>query len=145
MKHRRNRGVAAIEAALVLFGTSALLVIVLNCGRLALAGAALDRGASNAARYLAIIPVEDLQDSARRSVALAAAQSIVDEALAGASIDAQALRVEFTCDPGECSLLQSSDKPSRVGVLARLAFNSELIGSDVQTQLVAYAEVGRDN
>jgi len=145
MKRRRCRGVAAIEAALVLFATSALLVNLLYCGRLALDGAALDRAASGAARYLSTVPLEDLHDSARRGAALAAAQAIAAETLAAAGIDVQQLQLEFLCDPGACATLPAGVTPSRVGVLANLSFYDEVFGGHAPTQLTAYAEVGRDN
>lgn len=145
MKRLRCRGVAAIEAALVLFGASVLLVNLLYCGRLALAGAALDGATSSAARYLAAVPVEDLNDSARRSAALATAQAMIDETLAGAGVTAQDLQVQYLCGGGWCSMLAPGSVPNRVTVLATLDFQDEIFGSPGQTQLSSYVEVGRDN
>ena len=68
MKRTRCRGVAAIEAALVLAGLAPLLAFALNLGRLAIDGAAADRAASNAARFLSTVPLESLHDSTRRAV-----------------------------------------------------------------------------
>ena len=55
MKRRRGRGVAALELCVVLPVWVMILTACLYYGRLALSGAALDRAASAAARYLATV------------------------------------------------------------------------------------------
>lgn len=145
MKRLRERGVAAIEAALVLFATTALLVNLLYCGRLAWHGAALDGAAYNAARYLASVPPEDLSDSSRRGAVLATAQAMVNETLAGAGVTGQDLQVQYLCGAGWCSVLAAGSVPTKVAVLATLEFRDEIFGSPGQTLLSSYVEVGRDN
>ncbi|KQZ25949.1 pilus assembly protein [Duganella sp. Root1480D1] len=145
MRQLRCRGVAAIEAALVMAGLAPLLVLALNMGRLAINGAAVDRAASNAARFLSTVPLEVLRDSGRRSVVLNTARSLIDSTLAAAEVDVQTLRVEFICDIGSCSALLASDTPTKIGVL--LSVDNDAIvdfGTDPVT-LAAYAEVGRDD
>lgn len=145
MKHQRSRGVALIEAALVMLALSSLLVGSLYYGRLAMSGAALDRAASNAARYLSTVAIENLHDSARRAVVLAAAQAMVDETFAAAGVAVQDLQVEFLCDPGACASLPPGSTPAKVGVLLTIQYQDSLFATNVPTQLSAYAEVGRDN
>lgn len=83
---RDSRGVALIELAAVLVVCTIMLGACLSYGRLALQGAALDRAAANAARYLATLPPEELRDSGRRAIALANAQAMVEQALAAAGL-----------------------------------------------------------
>lgn len=149
MKRRRCRGVAAIEAALVLGALTVLLVNALRYGRLAESGAALDRGACNAARYLASQPMENLRDSGRRAAVLARARQMVDDALAAAKLQVTDLDVNFLCDPGPCtSLTQTTAPPTapgKVGVLATMQYQDGIFSSSVPVSLTVYAEVGRGN
>ena len=145
MKRLRCRGVAAIEAALVMLAVSVLLVNLVYCGRLALHGAALDSAAASAARYLAKVPLEELHDSARRAVALAAARRMVDDTLAAAKVDVQELQVEFTCELGACASLSSLVAPSKVAVSVVAQFRDEQFGAYLPATLVAFVEVGREN
>lgn len=145
MSRVRCRGVAAIEAALVLAGLAPLLVLALNMGRLAIDGAAADRAASNAARFLSTVPLESLHDGARRAVVLDSARHMVGQTLAAAGIDEQAWHIEFTCDIGHCDELLPSSTPSKIGVL--LTVDSQAIvdaGAD-PVALAVFAEVGRGN
>jgi len=145
MRRLHCKGIAAIEAALVMFATSSLLVIFVHCGRLALNCAALDRASNSAARYLAAVPLESLHDSAQRVVVLSAAQKIVDETLAAASVDVSELQVEYLCDPGYCSVLASASTPAKVGVQVLIKFHDPLYLDGQATQLSSYSEVSRDN
>lgn len=145
MRRASCRGVAAIEAALVLAGLAPLLAFALNIGRLAIDGAAADRAASNAARFLSTVPLESLHDSARRAVVLDSARSMVGQTLAAARIDAQAWHIEFMCDIGHCDELLPTSTPTKIGVL--LTVDSQAIvgaGAD-PVALAVYAEVGRGN
>ncbi|WP_028103197.1 TadE/TadG family type IV pilus assembly protein [Pseudoduganella violaceinigra] len=144
MKRRRCGGAAAIEAGLVMLATTSLLANLVYCGRLALNGAALDRAASNAARYLATVPVEVLHDSVPRSAALSAAQGIIDETLAAANVDVQELQVNFFCDPSPCATLPPGSTPTKAGVEVVVQFHDELFGTNFPLQLSAFVEVGRD-
>ncbi|SFF69656.1 hypothetical protein SAMN05518865_103244 [Duganella sp. CF458] len=145
MRRRRCRGVAAIEAALVMAGLAPLLVLALNMGRLAINGAAVDRAASNAARFLSTVPLEILRDGSRRTVALDSARALIDQTLAAAAVDVQTLRVEFLCDPGNCNALLLTDTPSKVGVLVSVDNQAIVDFGTVPVTLAVYAEVGRDD
>jgi hypothetical protein len=145
MRRLRCRGVAAIEAALVMFATTSLLVVFVHCGRLALDCAAVDRAASGAARYLASVPLEILHDGAQRGIVLAAAQNMVDETLSAAGVDVSGLQVDFLCDPGPCATLAPASTPARVGVQVVIQFQDSLYPDSGPTQVSSYAEVNRDN
>lgn len=145
MKRRRSRGVAAIEAALVMAGLTPLLVLALNMGRLAIDGAALDRAASNAARYLATVPLESLRDSSRRSVVLDSARYLIVQTLAASKVDVATLHVEFLCDPGSCELLQATSTPTKIGVLVSIDNLGIVDPGTAPLRLEVFAEVGRDD
>ncbi len=145
MRRRRCRGVAAIEAALVMAGLAPLLVLALNMGRLAINGAATDRAASNAARYLSTVPLESLHDSSRRAVVLDSARSLIDETLAAASIDSQAWHVEFMCDSGHCDELLPVNIPTKVLVLLTVESQPIVDLGDIPVSLTVQAEAGRDD
>ncbi|KQV58978.1 TadE/TadG family type IV pilus assembly protein [Duganella sp. Root336D2] len=143
MKRLRCRGVAAIEAALVMAALAPLLVLLLNTGRLAINGAAVDRAASNAARLLSTVPLEILRDGSRRGAALDSARYLIDETLAAAGVDVQTLHVEYMCDPGHCDELQATSTPSRIGVLVVVDNQPVVDFGAAPVTLSAYAEVGR--
>lgn len=145
MKRLRCRGIAAIEAALVMFATTSLLLAFVHCGRLALDCAAVDRASSATARYLAALPLEILHDDAQRAIALATAQNMLDETLAAASVDVGGLRVDYICDPGACANLSPGSTPAKVGVQVVIQFHDNLYPNDYPTQVLSYAEVNRDN
>jgi hypothetical protein len=145
MRRLRCRGVAAIEAALVMAGLAPLLVLALNMGRLAINGAAVDRAASNAARFLSTVPLEVLRDGSRRTVALDSAHALIDQTLAAAEVDVQTLRVEFLCDPGNCNALLATDTPTKIGVLVSVDNQAIVDFGTVPVTLAVYAEVGRDD
>jgi len=145
MKRLRCRGVAAIEAALVMAGLAPLLVLALNMGRLAINGAAADRAASNAARFLSTVPLESLHDSSRRTAVLDSARNLVDQTLAAAKIDTQAWHVEFMCDFGHCDELLPANVPTKIGVLLTVDSQAIVDFGDTPVTLTVYAEVGRGN
>ena len=145
LKRARCRGVAAIEAALVLAALAPLLALALNMGRLAIDGAAADRAASNAARFLSTIPIESLHDSARRTVALESARNMIGQTLTAARIDAQSWHVEIMCDIGHCDELLPTSTPTKIGVLVTVD-SPAIVGSGADpVALSVYAEVGRGN
>lgn len=150
MNRLRCRGAAAIEAAIMLTLLTPLLVASIYFGRLALAGAALEQAASNAARVLSTVPAESLHDTARTAAALAAARSVFDETLAAANVEPLDLVVWFSCDPGDCRTVPSGSVPAKVGVYAAFNFpNADLFpnsgyGSSSYTWLEERAEVGRE-
>jgi len=145
MKRLRCRGVAAIEAALVMAGLAPLLVLALNMGRLAINGAAADRAASNAARYLSTVPLESLHDSSRRATVLESARYLIDQTLAAANIEQAAWHVEFMCDLGHCDELLPGSIPGSVAVLLNVDSQPILDFGDPPVRLTVYAEVGRDD
>jgi hypothetical protein len=150
MTRRRSRGIAAIELACVLVLLVPLLVASLYLGRLALAGAALELAATNAARFMATVPNESLHDPARLAAAQAAARAVFDDTLTAAGVEPHGLYVWFSCDPGDCRLLPSGVTPTKVGVYSTFGFpnmdvfyNQPFSGQEY-TWLTGYAEVGRE-
>jgi len=120
MKRHSSRGFVAVEACFVLPLLAGMLVMVLLCGRALWFGSVLDKAVSASARYLSGVPLEALQDSSRRSQALAAARSLLDDTLRGAGITASPSPVYFLCGNLQCSDLSSSSIPASVTVDAFL-------------------------
>jgi Flp pilus assembly protein TadG len=145
MKRRRCQGIAAVEAALLLMLLALLMVKCLSLGRLALGGAALDRAASNAARYLATVPVESLHNAARLAVVEAVARNMIEETLANAGIDAEEPQVYVKCGGVYCADLPPATTPTRIGVVAIIQYQDLMFASNVPAQLSVEAEVGRGN
>lgn len=150
MRTLHCRGAVALEAAVMMVLLVPLLVASLYFGRLALAGAALENAVSNAARYMATVPDENLHDPVRSAAALAAARRIFDDTLAAANVPARELTVSFMCDTDACSSLSANSTPARVGVNAGFKFpNTDLFpyytyGNNETTWLEERAEVGRE-
>lgn len=144
MRRLRCRGVAAIEAALVMVALAPVVALALYAGRLAVGGSALDRAASNAARYLATVPLESLRDGTRRAIALAVAQAMIEETLAAANVEGLQ-PVEFRCGSRSCSQLDVTEKPATVGVVATITYRDTLFGDHFPMTLTVHAEVGRGN
>lgn len=145
MRRRRCRGIAAIELALVLLACSLLLMQCLYFGRLAMNGAVLNRAASDAARYLALVPVEILRDGARRAQVLANAQAMLEAALADAGVPVQDLQVDFACGVTSCNVVTAANPLASMRVTAMLRYRDEWFGAADEVDLLAYAEAGRDN
>lgn len=145
MKRLRCRGVAAIEAALVMAGLAPLLALAINMGQLAIDGAAADRAASNAARYLSLVPLEALRDGSRLTMAQESARRLVDETLSASRINLQASHIEFMCGLGHCDEMQPGFIPTKIGVVLTVQSQSVFDMGDSPMNLTVYAEVGRDN
>ncbi|XLZ68430.1 TadE/TadG family type IV pilus assembly protein [Massilia sp. SR12] len=142
---RAGRGAALIELVAVLWVCVPMLVAILYLGRMALHGAVLDRAASDAARYLATLPPEELRDSARRAVALASAQAMLEQALQASGLPLQDLQVEYQCGPNSCNLVTASNPLASMTVVAVLQYRDSLVGVPEVVELRAQAEAGRDN
>ncbi|MYN04099.1 hypothetical protein GTP41_18565 [Pseudoduganella sp. DS3] len=145
MKRRRCRGVALIELVAVLAVCVPLLLGILYYGRMAMDGALLDRAASDAARYLATLPPEELRDSARRAVVLANAQSMLEQALQASGLALQDLQVDYRCGLNSCSMVTPSNPLASITVIAVLQYRATLFGMPQVVELRAQAEAGRDN
>lgn len=94
---RRQRGVAAIELALILLFFTALLPVVLVFGRALFAYTALQKSAHDAARYLATLPQAQMMNTASAAEGIAFARTMVLDSMAETWPDMDALRISMEC------------------------------------------------
>lgn len=98
----RQRGVAAIELALVMINALLLVPVLLSLGSVFWYYNALQKGLHDANRYLATVPAAEASAPAYQSLAVHAAQTMVVDAAAAAGLDAAVLPlpsyVSFLCD-----------------------------------------------
>jgi len=125
-----------------------LLAMVLSLGRQLWYCAVLDKHTDAAARYLAGVPLESLQDSARRGVVLATAQSLVEQGIAGAGIPATLAQLSIRCGSAGCDAILPGQPPATVTVTAQLLFADStlyLLTGQQQELLTSVVQVGRGN
>ena len=94
---RRQGGVAAIELALIMLFFMGLLPVVLLFGRAFLAYTALQKGAHDAARYMATLPLVQMSRFDTASQGAAFARQMVVEAMAESWPGMEAARVIVEC------------------------------------------------
>jgi Flp pilus assembly protein TadG len=135
---RRQRGVVAIETALVLLASFALLPFMLYFARLTLHGAVLQQASFSASRYLATLPREQMRDPAQQAAALGVARSLISEAVAGAQLDTSPRVIEFVCDITECSQMGFAGAPALVTVHITLLFTDPVFFDSYTGTLLPY-------
>ena len=96
----QQRGMAAVEFAIILPVLVLLLIMPLYPGRVFWHYTAIQNAAQDAARYLSKVPAADLGNPDRAGAAAAVASSIVAMELAPGPY---AYAVAVTCDGGVCS------------------------------------------
>lgn len=97
LPQRRQRGVAAIELALIMLFFLALLPVVLLFGRALFAYTALQKGVHDAARYMATLPLAQMSDADAATESAAFARSMVVGAMRETWPKLQAARVSLEC------------------------------------------------
>lgn len=96
-RQRRQRGVAAIELALIMLFFSGLLPVVLVCGRALFAYTALQKSAHDAARYMATLPLPQMMDIDAAAEGSAVVRHLVAEAMQDTWPEMQTLRISVEC------------------------------------------------
>ncbi|WP_342118947.1 TadE family protein [Pseudoduganella sp. OTU4001] len=145
MRRRYCKGVAALEFALVLLAFTAIMLGFLSIGRMMMVGMALDRATTDAARYMATVPVEDLRDSTRRAALLANTRSVLEQGLAASGIQASDLTVGYVCGNTDCNTLSQSNPLESIIVTATVNYSDGWFGIGERTELTTTAGAGRDN
>ena len=114
---RRQRGLAAVELAIVMPVLVLLLMFPLYLGRVFWHYTVIQHAAQDAARYLSRVPVSEITNSTRASSVAAVAKTIVDEEMAELAPGSAAPDVLVTCGGGNCVGLS---KPTTVRVFIQL-------------------------
>ena len=99
----QQRGIAAVEFAIILPVLVLLLIMPLYFGRVFWHYTTIQNAAQDAARYLSKVPAADLGNPDRAGTAAALASAIVAMELAELAPGPYAYAVAVTCDGGVCS------------------------------------------
>ena len=102
-KLRRQRGIAAVELALVLPVLLVLLAMPLMFGRVFWHYTVAQKAAQDGVRYLATIPLSEMRSPLKVAYSVAVAQAIVDQELAGLNPGEDAIAVSINCDGVTCN------------------------------------------
>ena len=121
-----QRGVVAIEVALLILPCFFLLPTMLYFARMTLHSIVLQQAAQNSGRYLASVPPEDMTDAARQAVVLDVAGRIVSDSVTGAHLDNQPQTVIFVCQNNPCSQHTYSTLPALVDTHITLFFSDPI-------------------
>lgn len=102
---RTGRGIIAIELAFVLLFAAPLAILLLMFGQACLTYNVLQKGAHDAARYLATLPPQEMRNMASISVANDLARTMVIDAARNAHLSTVpvALQITVLCDGSNCS------------------------------------------
>ncbi|RFP24290.1 hypothetical protein D0T25_04515 [Duganella sp. BJB488] len=141
----RQRGIAAVELALILPVLLILLVFPLFFGRLFWHYGVMNRAAQDAVRYLSVIPLSEIKNTARAPALAAVARSIVDAELAELAPGPDAILVTIGCDAVQCG---GFAVPTTVNVAIQLQltdifFSNVTLMTIPLTVNVTYPYVGR--
>ena len=114
---RRQRGIAAVEFAVILPLLVILLTFPIFFGRLFMHYSVIQKAAHDAAMYYARIPKVEMSSQTRSLAAVAVAQSNIDAELAELNPGGgRAPVVQFRCDDGPCG----DSAPNQITVHIRL-------------------------
>nr|WP_314635779.1 TadE/TadG family type IV pilus assembly protein [uncultured Janthinobacterium sp.] len=94
---RRQRGVAAIELALIMLFFMGLLPVVLLFGRAFLAYTALQKGVHDAARYMATLPLPQMASGDAAMQHAAFARQLVLDTMAETAPQLKAFSISIDC------------------------------------------------
>lgn len=100
---RRQRGIAAIEFALILPAFLLLLVLPLYFGRVLWHYTAIQKAAQDGARYLSSLPRNEMSDPTRRADAEATARGIIAAETAELNAGNSPPLVTVLCDNLSCA------------------------------------------
>lgn len=94
---RLQRGVAAIELALIMLFFTGLLPVVLLCGRALFAYTALQKSAHDAARYMATMPLPQMLNTTNAAQGNAVVRQMVTDAMHDTWPQMDTLRISLEC------------------------------------------------
>lgn len=121
---RRQRGVAAVELALILSLLLLLLPFPLICGRAFWHYAVLQKAAHDAARFMSALPLRDIQDATRAASASAQAAAMI--AAATAELNSQGPQISVFCNITACI---GGAAPATIHVVASIQLLDSVFGS----------------
>ncbi|HWW73127.1 MAG TPA: TadE family protein [Duganella sp.] len=134
----RQRGIAAVELALMMPILVLMLVMPLYLGRVFWHYTVIEHAAQDAARYLSKIPVAELSNPARAPTVVAAANAIVAEELAELSPGGYGYGLLISCDGSVCL---GFSKPATVRVNISLLIQDIFFPGLNSLSIPLYADV----
>jgi len=99
----RQRGVAAVELALILPFFLGLLMLPLFYGRLFWHYSVMERAAQDGARYLSRVPLVEMRNPARTAEVAAVAKAIVSAEVAELAPGPESIHINVECDALDCT------------------------------------------
>lgn len=99
---RRQRGIAAVELAVMMPVLILMLVFPLYLGRVFWHYTVIQHAAHDAARYLSKVPASELSNPLRAKDVAAVAEAIIAEQIAELAPGAFPAELLVTCDGGKC-------------------------------------------
>jgi hypothetical protein len=124
-----QRGIVALELALILMCALAVLPAMLLMGRVFWHYTVLEKSVHDAARYMASLPPAEMINPAKAYAAAGTAQAMVVAAASAAQLNPapQAWQVMVACDGYSCGSV--STLPLNIRVTAELSLDDELLGT----------------
>lgn len=140
-----ERGIAAVELAVMMPFLILLLVFPLYFGRVLWHYTAIQNAAQDAARYLSKAPVSEMTNPARAVAVASVAEAIVARELAELAPGTYPYSVDVTCDSVSCV---GFSKPTRVQVsiqvlMENIFFTGYMSMSIPLTVSITYPYMGR--
>lgn len=123
---QRQRGVAAVELAILLPLLVVLIAFPLFFGRVFMYYSVAQKAAQNAAMYLATIPKLDMQDTNKSAAAKNIAEEIVEITIGELKPGTGAIGFQIQCDDSSCGL---GAIPNNVSVNVRLVLYDDYFSS----------------
>lgn len=141
----RERGIAAVELALIMPCLVVLLAFPLFLGHVLWHYTAMQNAAQDAARYLSKAPLSDMTNPARAIAVASVADAIIARDLASVAPGALPYLIDVTCDGASCG---GYSRPSRVGATIQILmtngfFTGYMSLSIPLTVSVTYPYMGR--
>lgn len=116
-KARRDRGVAAVEFAIILPLILVLLAFPVFFGRVFMFYSVAQKAAQNAAQYIATVPKVEMHDSNKAAAANDVAKEIIRLTMGEVSAGSGGIGIQVDCDDGECG---TGEVPTEILVNIRL-------------------------
>jgi Flp pilus assembly protein TadG len=145
LKFPRERGIAAIELALLLPLLVMMLAFPVYLGRVFWHYTVIEHAAQDAARYLSKVPVSEMANPARAATVTAVVNQIVAAELAELAPGAHPYALAVACDSGVCI---GFNKPITIVVNIRVLMQDVLFPGSTDLTLpieayVTYPYLGR--
>lgn len=135
---RRQRGIAAVELALVMPVLFVLVMFPLYLGRVYWHYTAIQYAAQDAARYLSKVPVSEFQ-TPRIAAMTAVASAIAAQDLAELAPGYSPYMIVLLCDGSPCS--GGSSRPLKVNVIVGVSMEDIFFGGGTGMDLTLTADV----